>query len=165
MLVLATSRKKKKSGRPTLDNSSQETGWFYASAWNSRWQPATQDFPGVTGLLYPLPDNESKKFRLTCAPRGNSPGGISPRGLTAGAASQQRNFRRAGKKTFPLKCPPRQPKQDKSPPSCNLSLKLMRPPHISPRVSRSQTWIVILREIKIPSNNKTWLYFSKSMFT
>jgi len=69
--------------------------------------------PGYCTLS--LPDNESKKFRLTCTPRGNSPGGISPRGLTAGAASQQRNFRRAEKKTFSLKCPLRQPKQDKSP--------------------------------------------------
>lgn len=131
-------KKKKRIGRLTLDNSSQETGWFYASAWNSRRQPATQDFPRVTGLLYSLflslPDNESKKFRLTCTPRGNFPGGISSRGLTASAASQQRNFRRAEKKTFSLKCPPYDGlnKTRVLSPSCNLSLKLMRSRHISP---------------------------------
>ncbi|KYQ56156.1 hypothetical protein ALC60_04894 [Trachymyrmex zeteki] len=114
MAKCSKQKTQKKVRRPTLDNGSQETGWFYASAWNSRRQPATQDFPRVTGLLYSLPDNESKKFRLTCASRGNSPGGIWPHGLTAGAASQQRNFRRAEKKTFSAKHSLRRPKQDKS---------------------------------------------------
>jgi len=89
-----------------LDNDSQERGWFYASAWNSRRQPATQDFPRVTGLPYSLslsfsPITEARSFLLNL--RGNSPGVVSPRGSTAAAAAQQRNFRRAEKKTFSAK--------------------------------------------------------------
>ncbi|KYM81668.1 hypothetical protein ALC53_07830, partial [Atta colombica] len=86
---------------------------------------------------------------------GNSPGGIWPHGLTAGAASQ-RNFRRTEKKTFSVKHSLRRPKQDKSFQKVREDIDLRYTSEVS---SNEPTLYLVVVVTSLPTRSKLHLTF------